>query len=148
MRPSGAASDSPVGSLLLPPSPPALLRRGGASHSSGRKCLEFRFRFREWTEIFFSLSLSPSHQLDFPTKFCFHVPNSELRTVRRTNSTGLNRIRASYRRWLRRHRSPRLPRSLRRPNLLLPERKMTLSWGNLVELWREGKKQKKVKTAC
>lgn len=82
---SGRLEAEPSSEQRLPgwqPAPPASSpgsppQRRGHIHSSGRKCLEFRFRFREWTEIFFS---SPSHQLDFPTKFCFHVPNSELWT--------------------------------------------------------------------
>lgn len=65
-------------------------------------------------------------------------------TTTRTVLSQLSRIKYSLRRWRLRLRSLRPLRSLRHPNLRLPERKMTLSWENLVELWREGKRLKKV----
>lgn len=79
LRPSRAASsDCRVGSLLLPPPPPALLRRGGATFTlRGENVWNSVSALGSGRRFFFP---SPSHQLDFPTKFCFHVPNSELWT--------------------------------------------------------------------
>lgn len=99
----------------------------------GRKCLEFRFRFREWTVIFFFFFF-----LSFTSKPTF------ISTSARTVRWQLSRIKPSLRPWPLRLKSHRPLRSPRRPNLRPPERKMTLSWGNLAELWREGKRRKKV----
>lgn len=97
-----------------------------------RKCLEFRFRFREWTLIFFSSFLT-SYVIFF---FLISTSTSD---AFKANCPGLHR-----KPWLLRRRSPLLHRSLRHRNLRPPEKKMTLSWENLVELWQEGKKPRKV----
>lgn len=71
--------------------------------------------------------------------FCFFLSSTSTSDAFRANCPGLRR-----KPWLLRRRSPLLHRSLRRRNLRPPERKMTLSWENLVELWQEGKKPRKV----
>lgn len=115
---------------LLPPCgtdrPPSSRWRGGggAWHSAnfGRKCLEFRFRFREGTQIF---------------PFLVNLLSTSTQTEARW-------ILIALRQWLLRPRSPRPHRNPRRPSPRPPERKMTRSWANLVELWPGGKRLKKV----
>lgn len=124
----------PAARRLLPPAArPSSAGEGPLTPADlGRKCLEFRFRFREWTVIFFFFLTSRPTFLTAST-----------REVLRP----LPRIKSPLPRWLLRLRSPRPPRNLRRPNPRPPERRMTLSWENSVELWREGKRRKKVKSS-
>lgn len=97
-----------------------------------RKCLEFRFRFREWTLIFFFFSFLTSFVI-------FFLISTSTSDAFWANSPGLHR-----KGWLLRLRSLPPHRSLRLRNLRPPEKKMTPSWENLVELWQEGKKPRKV----
>ena len=93
------------------------------------KYLEFRFRFREWTQIFLAPSLPPSPP-PLPTSQPSSIPNLSTWTLRGEPS----RILVLSRRWLPRLRSPRPLRNLRHPSPRPPGRRTTPSWENLVEL--------------
>lgn len=114
--------------------PSRLLSGGGASHSnSGENVCNSVSAFGSGPRF------SP------PPRHFLILTNSNLHVSSGTGRFVSPRVNSSPGRWLLRLRSLHLPRRPRRPNPRLPERKMTLFWVNLAELWWEGKKLKKVK---
>ena len=104
----------------------------------GRKCLEFRFRFREWTVIFFFFFFSPI--LHFQTNFHFHVRSgSSVTTV--PDRTAATTMASSP------QKSPSSPKSST-PKSPSSRKKDDSFLGKLGGTLARRKKAKEGKTAC
>lgn len=116
--------------------PPLGGRRGRSFHSTSTENVWNSVSALGSGRWFFSPLLLLNLLCNF---FFFNITSTSTLDACWANCPGLHR-----KRWLLRLRSPPPHRSLRHRNLRPPEKKMTPSWENLVELWQEGKKPRKV----